>query len=311
MDDQGSTTKANCANCGAELNGPWCAQCGEQARKPGELTLREYLAELLDALTNLEGRFWGSLRALVFKPGLLTADYLAGRRVRWMRPLHLFLFINLLYFFVSAWNTFTTELHWHIGAEGFLHQPVASRLVNQSLNDPPLAEEEWNQVAASLLYGPAELSEHLYPARESVVDYGRLFNSRVDIYSRTLIIIYIPLMMIAPLLLMAWRRESPIIHLVLATHWTAFFLVLSMATGWLIIVLAMIGWLPPNERLLDVIATGSLAVLGFAWTLPAVRQVYRMGWIKATLLAAAINVWWLPALLLYRAVLFFLVFWSL
>ena len=310
MGQEGSVKKSSCANCGAELTGPWCSQCGEQLRKPGDLSLKAYLAELLDALTNLEGRFWGSLRALLFKPGLLTEDYMAGRRVRWMRPLHLFLFINLLYFFVSAWNTFTTELHWHIGAEGFLHQPVASRLVNQSLNDPPLAEEEWRQVTASLLYGPSELSEDLRPARESLINFGRLFNSRVDIYSRTLIIIVIPLMMIAPLTLMAMRRQNPIVHLVLATHWTAYFLVLSMASGWLIIGLVLIGWLPPNDQLLDVIASGTLSLLGFAWTLPAVRRVYRLSWVKAVLLAAAINAWWLPALMLYRAVLFFLVFWS-
>ncbi|TVR94914.1 MAG: DUF3667 domain-containing protein [Wenzhouxiangellaceae bacterium] len=310
MGQEGSIKKSCCVNCGAELTGPWCSQCGEQVRKPGDLSLKAYLAELLDALTNLEGRFWGSLRALLFKPGLLTSDYMAGKRVRWMRPLHLFLFINLIYFFVSAWNTFTTELHWHIGAEGFLHQPVASRLVNQALNDPPLAEEEWRQVAASLLYGPPELSEDLHAARETLINYGRLFNSRVDIYSRTLIISVIPLMMLAPLVLMCLRRQSPLVHLVLATHWTAFFLVLSMAIGWLVIALVWLGWLPGDDRLLDTMATLSLLALGFAWTLPAVRRVYGLGWIRAMLLAAAINVWWLPALMLYRAVLFFQVFCS-
>ncbi|MCC5865224.1 MAG: DUF3667 domain-containing protein [Wenzhouxiangella sp.] len=310
MGQEGSIKKSCCVNCGAELTGPWCSQCGEQVRKPGDLSLKAYLAELLDALTNLEGRFWGSLRALLFKPGLLTSDYMAGKRVRWMRPLHLFLFINLIYFFVSAWNTFTTELHWHIGAEGFLHQPVASRLVNQALNDPPLAEEEWRQVAASLLYGPPELSEDLHAARETLINYGRLFNSRVDIFSRTLIISVIPLMMLAPLVLMCLRRQSPIVHLVLATHWTAFFLVLSMVIGWLVIALVWLGWLPGDDRLLDTMATLSLLALGFAWTLPAVRRVYGLGWTRAMLLAAAINVWWLPALMLYRAVLFFQVFCS-
>ena len=303
--------KSRCANCGTELAGPWCAQCGERARKPGDLTIRKYLGELLDALTNLEGRFWGSLRALMFKPGLLTADYLAGRRVRWMRPLHLFLLINLLYFFLTAWNTFTTELQWHIGAEGFLHQAVASRLVNDKLNEPPLASEEWRQVTLSLLQPDRKLDDAQQDARGRLIDYARLFNSRVDIYSRTLIIIMIPLIMLAPLVLLALRREGSIVHLVMATHWTAFFLLISLVFGWLISLPFLLGWFTTdNIELQDLIATVILMGLGFAWTLPAVRKVYQLGWAKAVLLAAAINVWLIPALMLYRAVLFFLVFWS-
>jgi hypothetical protein len=91
-----STSPSKCASCRQSLSGPWCSACGERARKPGEVTLREYLAEFIEALTNLEGRFWGTLRALLFRPGTLTTEYLAGRRVSWMRPLHLFLLINLL-----------------------------------------------------------------------------------------------------------------------------------------------------------------------------------------------------------------------
>lgn len=311
MSEVAPPPSGHCANCQAKLNGPWCAQCGERVRKPGEVSLSEYLGELLEGLTNLNGRFWGSLRALLFKPGLLSADYLAGRRVRWMRPLHLFLLINLVYFFLSSWNTFTTQLHWHIGAEGFLHQSVAASLVNEEINQPPLASDEWQVVTSSFFHPDLELSTEQQAARERLSQYARLFNSRVEVYSRTLIIILIPLMTLVPLLLLALRRESPVVHLVMTTHWTSYFLLISLGSGWLINRAMVAGWMPAEDELGDVLGTLSLMVLSLVWTLPAARRVYRLGWIKAGLLALAISLWIVPALMLYRAILFFLVFWSL
>ena len=46
--------------------------------------------------TDLDGRFWRSLRALMLQPGRLSRDYLDGRRRHWMTPGGLFLLANVL-----------------------------------------------------------------------------------------------------------------------------------------------------------------------------------------------------------------------
>ncbi len=46
----------------------------------------------------LDGKLWKTFGALLFRPGYLTREYLAGRRRRYIRPARLFLIASLLLF---------------------------------------------------------------------------------------------------------------------------------------------------------------------------------------------------------------------
>jgi hypothetical protein len=86
-----------CLNCGRPLTGPFCAECGQKA-VPTNLTLTEFLQETTHELTHWEGKVPSTLKTLFFKPGLLTVDFLAGRRARWLSPLRLYLICSIAYF---------------------------------------------------------------------------------------------------------------------------------------------------------------------------------------------------------------------
>lgn len=92
-----SVTPANCANCEAPLSGHYCANCGQEAVLHHAST-REFLHEFIGHYVALEGKLWGSLARLVFRPGLLTNEYMRGRRVRFVQPLRLYLSFSLLFF---------------------------------------------------------------------------------------------------------------------------------------------------------------------------------------------------------------------
>lgn len=92
-----SVTPANCANCEAPLSGHYCANCGQEAVLHHAST-REFLHEFIGHYVALEGKLWGSLARLVFRPGLLTNEYIRGRRVRFVQPLRLYLSFSLLFF---------------------------------------------------------------------------------------------------------------------------------------------------------------------------------------------------------------------
>lgn len=53
-------------------------------------------------LSGWDGRFAGTLRALVREPGRLTREFLEGRRVRYISPLRLYLVASLVYFLAAA-----------------------------------------------------------------------------------------------------------------------------------------------------------------------------------------------------------------
>ena len=88
-----------CRNCGASAPRKFCPECGQETRIALP-TLRQFSREALGRLIDLDGRLWRSLHALVFKPGCLTRDYFAGRRVRYVTPGRLFLAMSVAMFAV-------------------------------------------------------------------------------------------------------------------------------------------------------------------------------------------------------------------
>lgn len=87
----------NCANCDTPLGGHYCSHCGQEAVLHHAST-REFLHEFVGHYVALEGKLWGSLVRLLFRPGLLTNEYIRGRRVRFVQPLRLYLSFSLLFF---------------------------------------------------------------------------------------------------------------------------------------------------------------------------------------------------------------------
>ena len=85
----------HCRNCGAPLSGGYCGACGQRVR---ELRLSDVAGEAIEDLTDLDSRLWITLKGLVFKPGSVTADYINGRRARYVPPIRLYLVVSFLVF---------------------------------------------------------------------------------------------------------------------------------------------------------------------------------------------------------------------
>ena len=89
-----------CPECRAPLAGTYCHHCGARPLGPHDLKLSAFLHHSLHELTHFDAKIFSTLRALIFKPGLLTTEYLAGRKKRYVLPLRLFLVIFALNFFL-------------------------------------------------------------------------------------------------------------------------------------------------------------------------------------------------------------------
>jgi hypothetical protein len=93
--------RAVCLNCAEPLNGFFCATCGQRDIPPYP-SLRELAAEAISEFSGWDGRLALTLRTLVERPGMLTHEFLEGRRVRYISPLRLYLMASLVYFIVAA-----------------------------------------------------------------------------------------------------------------------------------------------------------------------------------------------------------------
>ncbi len=88
---------AHCPNCAAAISANYCAQCGQETRLH-VASASEFFHEFIGHYVALEGKLWQTLWLLISRPGRLTADYIGGRRARYVAPLRVYLSLSLLFF---------------------------------------------------------------------------------------------------------------------------------------------------------------------------------------------------------------------
>jgi hypothetical protein len=94
---------ANCLNCGARMRGQYCGTCGQRSRSR-LISLWELVSDAFGDLLELDSRLWQTLIPLLVRPGRLTADYLQGKRARFMPPFRMYLVLSLLFFVVAFFD---------------------------------------------------------------------------------------------------------------------------------------------------------------------------------------------------------------
>jgi hypothetical protein len=104
----GHTHETRCLNCGAELAGPFCHDCGQHSHV--HRTLTAFAHDFLHGVLHFEGKIWRTLPLLVWKPGELTRRYIAGQRASFVSPIALFLFCVFLMFAVVGLTSSTSHV---------------------------------------------------------------------------------------------------------------------------------------------------------------------------------------------------------
>ncbi len=96
MQDQ-NTADSLCSNCGTPKQGEYCFNCGQNSRNYRRAAHRiagEVLAEIFD----FDSRLFRSLGYLIFRPGFLTKEFVAGRRARYISPGRLYIAMSVIFF---------------------------------------------------------------------------------------------------------------------------------------------------------------------------------------------------------------------
>lgn len=97
VDDDRPPGDTRCRNCGTVAPGAYCPACGQETRValPGA---GEFMREAAGRYVAFDGTMWRTLALLAVRPGFLTREYLAGRRVRYVRPARLVLVLAIVLF---------------------------------------------------------------------------------------------------------------------------------------------------------------------------------------------------------------------
>lgn len=90
-----------CANCHAALTGEYCAACG-QRHEPHIHTVAHFAGEAFESISHADSRLWRTLWYLFSRPGYLTREFFAGRRVSYLPPFRLYLVLSVIFFLLAG-----------------------------------------------------------------------------------------------------------------------------------------------------------------------------------------------------------------
>jgi hypothetical protein len=92
--------ETNCLNCGQEVLGRYCGNCGQENIE-SRMSFLGLVTHFFEDLTHYEGKFWKTIKHLFFKPGALTLSFLEGKRNSSLPPVRLYIFVSFLTFFLA------------------------------------------------------------------------------------------------------------------------------------------------------------------------------------------------------------------
>lgn len=272
-----------CANCETEMVGAFCHACGQKAHLHDKL--KHLVEEFAEGIAHFDGRLWRTLPLLAFNPGKLSREWMAGRRVRYVAPLHLFLFaVFLLFLFPNFTGRHLLDLS---------HQPEASHEAPTAepttepvrngfwVNNPDgtrtqIDPEDPEALKRDMgLSGPvATMIDLLVKLRKNPEYYGY----KIESLTYKLSFVTVPISVAILWLMFAWRRRFSLYHHAVVALYGLGFVALLTAFGSLF------------PLFLRGLITFLIMVAAFVHATVHLKGAYGSGWVQSVLRAMTLGV---------------------
>lgn len=194
----GHSPSSGCTNCGFEKTDVYCARCGERQPDHHDYAVSHFLHHAFHELVHLDSKLITTLRLLITRPGLLTVEYFAGRKQRYIAPLRLFLTLFALHLIAYT-----------------AYKPVAMYSMEG------LSRAAGDSKPVDLLVNKVAKKKNLPPdiARERINDKMHKSMSLLQLFNILLLAIVLKVLF--------WRRYF-VEHLVFSAHYLSFTYLFSL-----------------------------------------------------------------------------------
>ena len=90
-----------CLNCNYVVENRFCPNCGQENIETRK-TFHHLFIHFFEDLTHYENAFWKTIKNLLLRPASLTSEYLSGKRMSYLAPVRLYIFISFITFFIIS-----------------------------------------------------------------------------------------------------------------------------------------------------------------------------------------------------------------
>ena len=283
----------HCLNC-HRPTGPddnFCPNCGQQ-NEDATVSFKPLVADALSEMASWDSKLLRTVIPLLFRPGFLTNEFLAGRRIRYLSPLKMYLVISAVFFLILPFSHLTDNLQVDPG--GISTHAATPHQKRISISDDSERSEKVQIVGDDVPLTALPKTVAAYDARQrdthtphhdgfwKALVSRQVIKARANKQTFTQSVIqgligdlpkmmFVLLPLFALLLKMTYlrRKRLYIEHLIFALHSHAFlFILLTLAV------------LTPAVGVAPGLAWEICAVLVPMYLLVALRRVYQQGWPK-------------------------------
>lgn len=93
-----------CLNCGKPLASDdiFCSYCGQKNIE--KLNFSSFVGQLVSGFFSYDSRLWTTIVPLILKPGIVSKNYIDGKRKRYVNPFQMYLHVSILFFLILGWT---------------------------------------------------------------------------------------------------------------------------------------------------------------------------------------------------------------
>ncbi|WP_179344832.1 DUF3667 domain-containing protein [Winogradskyella ursingii] len=108
-----SANQVKCKNCEKPFNDgfEFCPHCGQKTNE--ELTIGVLFYNTISNYFSFDARFLKSFVPLMFKPGYLAKEFIKGKRLLYLHPAQMYLFISVVFFFIFSFTVREQANSWN------------------------------------------------------------------------------------------------------------------------------------------------------------------------------------------------------
>ena len=97
-----------CLNCNHEVTQRFCPNCSQENTETSK-SFHHLFLQFFEVLTHYDSTFWKTIFYLFFKPAALTTAYVSGKRLSFLPPIRLYIFISFITFLSISLFPITSE----------------------------------------------------------------------------------------------------------------------------------------------------------------------------------------------------------